>query len=65
MSKKIHIAYNYKSWRVHYLILNLRVQCAKHTISWEAKCNKPKKKTIFVIILISYQILVNLDFIIL
>ena len=29
VTQKIHIVCNYKAWKVHYLILNLRGQCAK------------------------------------
>ena len=43
----MHISYNYKSWRVHCLILNLMRQCAKHAKvggGGGVKCIKPQKE---------------------
>ena len=37
VTQKMHIACNYKAWRVHYLILNSMGQCEKHSIVWGGK----------------------------
>ena len=37
VTQKMNIVCNYKVWRLHCLILNLREQYAKHSISWRGK----------------------------
>ena len=42
VNQKMHIACNFKAWRVHCSILNSMGQCAKHDIGWGVKCNQTK-----------------------
>ena len=42
VTQKMHIACNFKAWRVHCSIMNSMGQCAKHDIGWGVKCNQTK-----------------------